>query len=1037
MNKRRTFPKFLNIVLVMLIVGTVAITPGLQTKVYAATGPAVVSAINTGGGTQAAAVNTVTDRNYIQDGPTTSTTMGGTVWAWGANSYGELGNGNNNNSNIPVQVSLPSLPSGVTITNIAGESSHSLALASNGTVWAWGSNGYGELGNGTNTDSNIPVQVSLPSGVTITNIAAGGYHSLALASNGRVWAWGYNGDGELGNGTNTDSNVPLQVSLPSGVTITNIAGGGYHSLALASNGRVWAWGSNNYGELGNGTNTSSSTPVQVSLPSWVTITNISGGVFYCLALASNGTVWAWGDNYYGQLGNGINTDRSNTPVQVSLPSGVTITNIAAAGDHSLGLASNGTVWAWGYDGNGELGGSNVQVPVSLPSWVTITNIAAGGGDHSLALASNGAVWAWGNGGNGELGNGTNTSSSTPVPVSLPNGVTITNIACGSSYSLALASNISQPPSPGTSILSIRTDNLQLLQSFEPPTSSHYVPIPNSKNQYYNLLWDYGKQLDVPDNLKNSKTDSDNNTYTQLSRQDINGVVTLRGDCVSAADALSDYKFEADWSKGDNVMANLTTVAPGTVIATFLGPNGAYSGHTAIFEGYTADKNGFWVWDQNWLLLGEFGTHKFDTDGTGEGKASNYYIVMVPQTQVSATSIQNGKASVADNIAIAVNISGSTAVDGTSATLTSAYYGGISPPGTTTLLLASPSYYDVNISSVSNLGANAVAQVYISNPLVTPQTLMKYFDGQVWNNVPNLTRSGTTISGFLPVSALGGTPFIIGNPMANVADFDADGRTDISVYRPSNGLWVVFKSGSSQAAVQQWGIAGDTQVAGDYDGDGKADYAVYRPSNGLWVLLNSGTSQPTIQQWGTSGDTAVPGDYNGDGKTDFAVYRPSNGLWIVLNSGSMTPTIQQWGAAGDIPVPGDYNGDGRTDFAVYRPSNGLWIILNSGTGIPTIQQWGTTGDIPVPGDYNGDGKTDIAVYRPSNGLWIILPSGAGTPTIQQWGASGDTEVPGDYNGDGKTDMAVYRPTNGLWIILPSGTGIPVIQQWGIPDDVPVP
>jgi len=273
--------------------------------------------------------------------------------------------------------------------------------------------------------------------------------------------------------------------------------------------------------------------------------------------------------------------------------------------------------------------------------------------------------------------------------------------------------------------------------------------------------------------------------------------------------------------------------------------------------------------------------------------------------------------------------------------------------------------------------------------------------------------------------------------ATVADFDADGRTDISVYRPSNGLWVVLRSGSSQAAVQQWGIAGDTQVAGDYDGDGKADYAVYRPSNGLWVVLNSGTSQPTIQQWGTSGDTAVPGDYNGDGRTDFAVYRPSNGLWIVLNSGSGTTTIQQWGTAGDIPVPGDYNGDGKTDFAVYRPSNGLWIILNSGTGIPTIQQWGTTGDIPVPGDYNGDGKTDIAVYRPSSGLWIVLNSGTGIPTIQQWGANGDTAVPGDYNGDGKTDMAVYRPSNGLWIILPSGTGTPVIQQWGIPDDVPVP
>ena len=127
-----------------------------------------------------------------------------------------------------------SLPSGVIITNIAGGSLHSLALASNGTVWAWGNNDFGELGNGTNTYSSIPVQVSLPSGVIITNIAGGADHSLALASNGTVWAWGWNISGELGNGTNTPSDIPVQVSLPNEVTITNVASEGLHSLALGN-----------------------------------------------------------------------------------------------------------------------------------------------------------------------------------------------------------------------------------------------------------------------------------------------------------------------------------------------------------------------------------------------------------------------------------------------------------------------------------------------------------------------------------------------------------------------------------------------------------------------------------------------------------------------------------------------------------------------------------------------------------------------------------------------------------------------------------
>ena len=376
----------------------------------------------------------------------------GTFWAWGDNSFGKLGNGtNNDSSDTPVQVSLPNLPSGVTITNIASGEFFSLTLASNGTVWAWGDNTFDELGNGTNTDSNIPVQVSLPSGVTITNIAAGAEFSLALASNGTVWAWGDNTFDELGNGTNTNSNIPVQVSLPNGVTITNIAGGVSYSLALASNGTVWAWGDNTAGELGNGTNTDSNIPVQVSLPSGVTITNIACGVFFGLALASNGAVWAWGNNYYGQLGNGTNVFDSNIPVQVSLPSGVTITNIAAGSEDNLALASNGTVWAWGDNSCGELGNgtntsSDTPVQVALPSRVAITNIAEGFLD-SLALASNGMVWDWGYNYYGQLGNGTNTSSNIPVQVSLPSGVTITKIAggepllnAGACQSLALASN---------------------------------------------------------------------------------------------------------------------------------------------------------------------------------------------------------------------------------------------------------------------------------------------------------------------------------------------------------------------------------------------------------------------------------------------------------------------------------------------------------------------------------------------------------------------------------------------------------------------
>ncbi|MCA1683998.1 MAG: hypothetical protein LC708_02575, partial [Actinobacteria bacterium] len=153
----------------------------------------------------------------------------------------------------------------------------------------------------------------------------------------------------------------------------------------------------------------------------------------------------------------------------------------------------------------------------------------------------------------------------------------------------------------------------------------------------------------------------------------------------------------------------------------------------------------------------------------------------------------------------------------------------------------------------------------------------------------------------------------------------------------------------------WGTTNDKAVPGDYNGDAKTDIAVFRPSNGGWYIQGQGGFA-----FGTNGDVPVPGDYNGDAKTDIAVFRPSNGGWYIQGQAGAV-----FGTNGDIPVPGDYNGDGKTDIAVFRPSNGGWYIQGQAGAV-----FGTNGDIPVPGDYNGDGKTDLAVFRPSNGGWYI-------------------------------------------------------------------
>ena len=347
----------------------------------------------------------------------------GTVWAWGDNFYGQLGDGTFDNKTIPVQVSELT-----GVKAIAGGGYHSLALKEDGTVWAWGSNRKGQLGNGTYEDSAISVQVSGLSGVKA--IDGGVCHSLALKEDGTVWAWGENCDGQLGNGTYEDSAIPVQVSGLSGVKA--IDGGVCHSLALKGDGTVWAWGANWLGQLGDGTDDESAIPVQAS--GLIGVTAIDSGDYHSLALKEDGTVWVWGDNWKGQLGNGT-YEESLIPVQVSGLTGVKA--IATGGHHSLALKESGTVWAWGDNEDGQLGNGTcgtIPIPVQV-SGLTGGKAIAGGGSHSLALKEDGTVWAWGYNWDGELGNGTDEESSIPVQVSGLTGVKA--IAGGYFHSLAL------------------------------------------------------------------------------------------------------------------------------------------------------------------------------------------------------------------------------------------------------------------------------------------------------------------------------------------------------------------------------------------------------------------------------------------------------------------------------------------------------------------------------------------------------------------------------------------------------------------------
>ncbi|HLX88956.1 MAG TPA: MBG domain-containing protein, partial [Acidimicrobiales bacterium] len=367
------------------------------------------------------------------------------LYSWGYNFSGQLGNGNTTNQTTPVKVQLPA---GVVATAAASGGSHSLAIGSDGKLYAWGDNSVGELGNGTTTSSITPVVVSMPAGVTATAIAAGLQHSVAVGSDGNVYDWGYNGFGQLATGDLVDSDTPVKVSLGAGNTVVKVAAGAYFTLALTSGGNVWGWGYGAMGTLCDGKVTNpQKTPVQATVSG---ISAIAAGGYHSLFLTTAGTVFACGYNAFGQLGDNSVTNRA-TRVQVQLPSGVTATAIAAGQYHSLAIGSNGHTYAWGENSNGQLGDGNtsnstIPVIVNLPSGVTATAIA-GGNTHSLAIGSNGNLYAWGYNGLGELGDGNTTDSSTPVQVGLtPVAKPPSAVASGSSadHSFAIA-----PPTPAS------------------------------------------------------------------------------------------------------------------------------------------------------------------------------------------------------------------------------------------------------------------------------------------------------------------------------------------------------------------------------------------------------------------------------------------------------------------------------------------------------------------------------------------------------------------------------------------------------------
>jgi alpha-tubulin suppressor-like RCC1 family protein len=991
----------------------------------------------------------------------------GTSWGVGYNFNGQLGNNTRTDATWPVQTTGLS-----GITALATRGNISLGLKADGTVWVWGE-----------TSGIAPARVTSLSGMI--GVAQGQYDSVALKNDGTVWSWQWGGP-------------PVRVGTLAGIAA--IAAGNGHFLALKNDGTVWAWGGNQYGQLGDGTSTDRSTPVQVSGLGGVKA--ISCGGYHSMALRNDGTVWSWGINQEGQLGAGWGFTEAWSPVAHPNPLQAiglsNVTAIAGGGSHAAALKSDGTMWVWGWDKMGQLGNGAITVngyeatgiPQQVPGIYGVTAIAAGN-NHTLAVLSNGSLWGWGQGDGGQLGNGRSgcyQCESITSPWQISGFANVVAAAGGSSHTLALqsATPVSAPSSSITSPAwgaDITSATVTITGTASGSAGSGVVAVQISTNG--GTTW-----------ASASGTTPWSYTWTPTA----DGSVLIKTRALDTAGKMEGPVY------GTAVFVDRTapacTITSPTAGALLTGSavtvsgtatDGAGRGVTSVE--ISADGGNNWStatgttsWSYSWSLPTD-GTYTLlcrATDGVGHAATGTGVAVRVDNLRITSpasgaslggTSFAiTGTASSAGNgvQAVEVSVNGNDGPWAPAAGTSSWSY---------LWTLPADGSYTIVARATDNLGGQTLSQpvtVLVDNAapltLATPPggafnspvrvTLTSSESAAIYyttdGNAPNtgsarysapLTLAATTTLRFFAVDAAGNpevvktaqytvdpvlfqprseSPVDVGLPVA-AGDFTGDGKIDLvamTIYTayliPGNG------DGTLGTPRSIWnGDYPSGAAAGDFDGDGKLDLAISSPVTSTISVLygNDDGSFRSRTDYAAGGGEVAAADLTGDGKADIAVANSGVSVFISNGDGSFQPRADY--PAGSAPraiAAADFDRGGKAGLAVANyNSNSVSVLLNDGSAgfsRRTDYPVGTHPFAVVAGDFNGDGYPDLAVANgDGNSVSILVNRGNGAfmPKVDYAMGTHPYELQvADFNGDGIADLAVGNIIT-FSILLGNGDG----------------